>query len=187
MSRSGYSDDYEDDPLAAGRWRGAVRSAINGKLGQTFLRELAAALDAMPEKELAAHSFKTEDGEFCTLGVIANARGIDVSGLDPDDDCSRPAGRLLGIARALAAEIMYENDEAVDDWKYVDVVICGPMRRWERHVQSVRVPNEHAAVMRWQYMRNWVDEHLIANSRASGAASEGANRADASINTNGVR
>lgn len=51
MSRSGYTDD-DDDPLATGRWRAQVRSAIRGKRGQAFLRELIAALDAMPEKAL---------------------------------------------------------------------------------------------------------------------------------------
>ena len=44
MSRSGYGDDYgDDDPLAIGRWRGAVNSAIRGKRGQQTLREILAA------------------------------------------------------------------------------------------------------------------------------------------------
>jgi hypothetical protein len=45
MSRSGYSDDL--DPLALGRWRGRVASAMRGKRGQAFLREMLAAMDAM--------------------------------------------------------------------------------------------------------------------------------------------
>ncbi len=144
MSRSGYSE--ECDGWALIRWRGAVKSAINGERGQAFLRELAAALDAMPEKELAAHSFQTADGEFCTLGVIAHARGLDVSGIDPEDDCRDDIANLLDIAPALAAEIMYEND---GDF-------------WPRH--------EYDGGKRWHYMRKWVEEHL----RASGAASKGA-------------
>jgi hypothetical protein len=56
MSRSGYTDDYgDDDPLALGRWRSAVNNAIRGKRGQAFLHDLAATLDAMPEKKLSAN------------------------------------------------------------------------------------------------------------------------------------
>ena len=50
MSRSGYSDDLETWQLI--KWRGQVMSAIRGKRGQKFLRELLAALDAMPKKIL---------------------------------------------------------------------------------------------------------------------------------------
>jgi len=49
MTRHGYVDDSEDT-LAYGRWRAQVQSAIRGKRGQAFLKELAAAMDAMPEK-----------------------------------------------------------------------------------------------------------------------------------------
>ena len=48
MSRSGYSDDI-DDNWAHIMWRGRVASSIRGKRGQAMLRELLAALDAMPE------------------------------------------------------------------------------------------------------------------------------------------
>lgn len=50
MSRSGYHEDLE--PLALGRWRGRVASAMRGKRGQKLLCDLLAALDAMPEKRL---------------------------------------------------------------------------------------------------------------------------------------
>ena len=64
MSRSGYTDDYGvEDPLAMGRWRAAVNSAINGKRGQAALRETLAALDAMPAKALVGESLVTADGE----------------------------------------------------------------------------------------------------------------------------
>lgn len=53
MSRAGYCDDIED-PLELGRWRAQVRSATRGKRGQKLLRDLLAALDAMPEKRLVA-------------------------------------------------------------------------------------------------------------------------------------
>lgn len=55
MSRSGYNNDYGDydyDQWAAIRWSGAVKSAMRGKRGQQFLKDILAAMDAMPEKRL---------------------------------------------------------------------------------------------------------------------------------------
>lgn len=122
MSRSGYTDDYgDDDPLALGRWRSAVNNAIRGKRGQAFLHDLAATLDAMPEKKLSANvwdeavtgmPFALKGGEVCALGAVAMARGIDLTMEDPEDDsvCEMVANKL-GIATAMAREIVYVNDE----------------------------------------------------------------------------
>lgn len=164
MSRSGYTDDY-DDPLALGRWRQAVKRAIEGRRGQALLRDLAAALDAMPEKRLASGSFATPEGEFCTLGVLGAARGTKMDDLGDEDYCeTEEVARRFGIARAMAAEIMYLNDEHIDDHKFIDVEICGPVRpfypEWGRHTYSIRVPDESAPARRWRYMRDWVAEKL---------------------------
>ena len=134
MSRSGYTDDF-DDGLAAGRWRAQVRSAIRGNRGQSFLRELLAALDAMPVKQLIAEELVTADGQCCTIGVVCKSRGIDVSRVDYEDPES--VGKVVGIAHQMAAEIEYMNDE------------CGP---WD---------HEETSVERWQRMRNWVESQLV--------------------------
>lgn len=155
MSRSGYSDECDGWDLI--RWRGAVASAIRGKRGQAMLRELVAALDAMPEKRLAATELVTDEGDYCALGVLGRARGMDIESIDPEDH--EAVADAFGIAHALACEVMFKNDEAVQEWKYVDVEICGPMRPnypdWGRHTHSVRVPDESAAARRWAYMRQW--------------------------------
>jgi hypothetical protein len=83
MSRSGYSDDDEDGTL--GLYRANVDRTIKGKRGQEFLRELAAALDAMPEKLLICQELVTEDGDCCTLGVVCKQRGVDVAKIDPEE------------------------------------------------------------------------------------------------------
>lgn len=168
MSRSGYSDDYgDDDPLAMGRYRSAVRSAINGKRGQAALRETLAALDAMPEKKLVGESLVTADGEFCTLGVLGAARGLQMGDVDPED--ADAVAKLFGIAESMTREIVFENDEGTDSYMWVDVVICGPMPPYhfppyghKRHERTVRVeldPSEVAA-SRWRRMRAWVAEHI---------------------------
>lgn len=172
MSRSGYSEDIEDT-WAHIRWRGAVESAIRGKRGQALLRELIEALDAMPDKRLSSGSFATAEGEFCTLGALGAKRGTKMDDLGDEDDCDpREVGRRFGIARALAAEIMFLNDEyAVGEWKWVNVEVCGPMRpHWPdygRHDRFVRVVNTTAAEQRWQWMRKWAEDNLAKSAEAA--------------------
>ncbi len=133
VSRSGYSDDI-DDWWALIRWRGAVNAAIKGKRGQLLLKEMAAALDAMPVKRLVAESLMTNTGEVCALGAVAKARGMDVSGVDPED--RELVARKFGIAEALVAEIVYEND---NDFGYCNEE---PEKRWKR-------------------VREWVNENVV--------------------------
>lgn len=172
MSRSGYTDDNED-PLALGRWRQAVKRAIQGKRGQALLRDLVEALDAMEDKRLYPGSFATADGEFCALGAVGAMRGTKVDDLGDEWDCDADlVGDRFNIAPAMAAEVMYMNDEcAADNWKWVDVVICGPMPPYhfppyghKKHERSVRVPNENHASDRWKRMRAWAIENLATHS-----------------------
>ncbi len=134
MSRSGYSDDCETWSLI--RWRGAVASALRGRRGQEFLIELRDALDAMPDKKLIADRLQDTSGCFCTLGVIGAKRGIDMSGLDPND--REAVSAKFGIAEAMAAEIVFENDEA---WS------------WKRETPE----------QRWVRMREWVGQQIRAS------------------------
>jgi hypothetical protein len=128
MSRSGYSEDLDNWALI--KWRGQVASAIRGKRGQKFLRDLLAALDAMPEKSLIADELEV-DGEVCAIGALGKARGINMESLDP----SEPEGvaAAFDIATCLAQETVYENDEA-----------------------GYHETPEH----RWTRMRAWVNSHI---------------------------
>ncbi|WP_282372624.1 hypothetical protein [Pseudomonas sp. PS02290] len=129
MSRSGYSDDCENWSLIC--WRGAVTSAMKGKRGQAFLLELRDAMDAMPEKRLVADVLEA-DGQFCTIGVLGAKRGINMEGLDPDD--REDVAKAFGIAPALAAEIVFMNDEG--SW-------------------NAETPEE-----RWVRMREWIESNI---------------------------
>jgi hypothetical protein len=108
MSRSDYCNDGDNWGLI--RWRGAVNSAIKGRRGQQFLRDLRDAMDSMQEKELIADELEFQ-GQFCALGAVGHARGIDLRKIDPDD--SWHVSKVFGIANALAREIVYMNDEGV--------------------------------------------------------------------------
>jgi hypothetical protein len=152
MSRSGYTDDYDD--AVAGLWRGHVKSAIRGKRGQAFLRELATAMDAMPEKILIAEELINEDGDCCTVGVVCKARSIDVSKIDYDDPES--VGRAVGIAHQMAAEIEYENDEGGGRFEQVDV----PEKKGQFHPGWEWREVQETPAERWVRMRKWVSEHL---------------------------
>jgi hypothetical protein len=106
MGRSGYSDDYcEGHEL----WRGAVEAALSGRRGQAFLREMLRALDALPQKRLIDEALVDADGEVCALGAVSRLRALAVAGVDTEN--RDQLSELFGIAPAMAAEIMYINDE----------------------------------------------------------------------------
>lgn len=131
MSRSGYSEDCDGGALNL--WRGAVERSIQGKRGQAFLREALAALDAMPDKKLTTDTLhEPATGEFCVLGVVGAARDLDLASLKYAE--REGVAKAFGIAPALAAEIMYTNDE---DWHQTST----PERRWS-------------------YMRNWIASNI---------------------------
>lgn len=110
MSRHGYVDEGELDWLQFGRWQGAVRSAIRGKRGQAFLREMIEALDTMPEKKLYPSVLIGDDGETCAMGCVLAKRGTDTTGVDPEEPDD--VAKVTGLASAMVREIAYENDES---------------------------------------------------------------------------
>jgi len=118
VSRSGYTDDYETIEL----YRRTVLNAVRGKRGQAFLRDLLAALDAMPSKRLIPHELVNESGEVCAIGSLGVQRGVDMSQIDALDRDS--VAKAFGIAPSLAAEIEYLNDE----WHAPET----PEQRWAR-------------------------------------------------------
>lgn len=107
MSRSGYSDDLDNWSMI--KWRGQVASAIRGARGQKMLREMLAALEALPDKRLIRHELRDQAGEVCALGALGVARGMDVDYLDPEDP--EEVASAFDIAPQLAREIVFKNDE----------------------------------------------------------------------------
>ena len=129
MSRDGYIDS--DNEWEILRWRGQVLGAIRGQRGQAFLKDLIAALDALPTKRLIAEDLVAPGGgEFCALGAVCQARGISPWSIDPDDYDGLSVS--LNIPAPLAREVMFENDE------------------W-----SATSPED-----RWQHMRSWAVHNL---------------------------
>ena len=137
MGRHGYQEDIGD--WASIRWRGMVASSIRGRRGQAFLRELAKALDAMPEKRLVAEDLKNEEGDVCTLGAALAAKGLDPAEYDPEDH--EGLAQIFDIAPCLVQEVEYEND---DSWL-----------RKEDYPDGLDEDER-----RWHRMRRWVDACL---------------------------
>lgn len=124
MSRSGYVEvDEMDDHRQMAMWRDQVASAIRGKRGQRLLRDLLSALDAMPQKRLIAYDLVSDDGEVCALGALGKARGMDLSGIEPEDPTE--VATAFDIAEQLAREIVWWNDDA-GSWSDT------PEKRWTR-------------------------------------------------------
>lgn len=96
----------------------------------------------MPDKRLIAGELQTKDGDVCALGSLAKFRGLGVEEIDPYN--REAIAGTFNIAEALAAEIMYVND----DWG------------WHETPEK-----------RWQTVRKWVGEHIKALAKARGEAS----------------
>jgi hypothetical protein len=107
-----------------------VSSALKVKRDQAFLIEPHDAMDAMPNKRLVADTLEA-DGQFCTLGVLSAMRSIEMSVIDAH--CRETVSGAFRIAPAMAAEVVFENDE------------CG----WNETPEQ-----------RWQRMRNWVGSQI---------------------------
>lgn len=141
VGRSGYSDDVENWSLI--RWRGQVASAIRGKRGQAFLRELIEALDALPEPRLIPNNLE-HAGNVCAIGSVGLKRGVDMSVIDIDDYDKIAA--VFGIAHQLVQEIEFMNDEGYGDWD-------------SESRQIVRTPEG-----RWSFMRAWAVSNLTKDN-----------------------
>jgi len=146
MSRSGYHDDCEQWQLIC--WRGAVNSALRGKRGQAFLIELRDALDALPEQKLCVHDFQRPDGTCCAIGSVGKARGIDMTGMDPEGATdSGQLTEMFDIANAMVREIEYMNDDDGVWWS-------------QRKGESIAEHYDRMDIKRWTRMREWVEKQL---------------------------
>jgi hypothetical protein len=129
MSRIGYSDECDNIEL----YRHSVECALKGKRGQAFLRRLRDSLDAMPSKRLITNAIRDGSGEVCALGAV------DSSAPNTEDyyDSADVLAKHFGIARSMAAEIVYMNDE------------------WFSWRSKTETPEQ-----RWERMRAWVEEQI---------------------------
>ena len=147
-------EDEEDYNNQALLWEANLERSLKGRKGQAALRELEAALLALPDKRLIANQTVDDGGSVCAIAALAQHRGYkgDLSlPKEPDYDKDDfeywdeyeyqeavEAAMLkiaadLGVPRMVASAIIYEND---------DTYISTPEQRYTK-------------------MLRWTQRHLI--------------------------
>ncbi len=127
MSRITYCEpDDTASFLRCCAFDGNVTRAINGKKGQRVLKELEAALLALPKKRLIHGQFARYDGDVCAMAALllsrTLARGVcrseapDVMAQQIDFDAQgwdaiERASGVLKICEPLVWAIVEQNDE----------------------------------------------------------------------------
>ncbi len=159
MSRINYQDD-EDYPGQFNIWNANVLRSVKGRAGQLALRELEAALLALPTKRLIRGAL-ADDGEVCAVGCLVLALRVkagedraevltELEASDPDDD--EAAQRLatpLGIPHMVGWKLVALNDIELKD-------------RWQLGGQRFEdvTPEE-----RYMEILAWVQEHILRSVR----------------------
>lgn len=149
--------DYEewDGPDTSGLWWSSFHRAINSDRGQKMLREIEAALLAMPERTLIADVLSDASGGVCAVGAVAAHRRVKAGQswedavlslpmIEDGDETAYFAQTALGMARTIAWEIAQENDRELWDWNVAQEL---PQARYERvlawvqsRIKTVEVP-----------------------------------------------
>ncbi|MCC6650645.1 MAG: hypothetical protein IT348_05810 [Candidatus Eisenbacteria bacterium] len=178
MSRSSYSDDYDDFPGQSGLFRANVRRSIRSARGQARLRELRDALLAMPVKELNADVFvegEASNPAVCALGQWALTKaGGDVeaaqemAGVDPEcDESTAEALAVHGWPKLVVLETICENDDA----RPRVIEVHGPsIRPWDYGYRwgGVRYVVPETPAERYARMLAWVEERIAADPQTGG-------------------
>lgn len=126
--------EEEDFQNQAFLWEANLERSLKGRKGQSALRELEAALLALPDKRLIANDTVSADGAVCAIAALAKHRGYqgdmalpkEPDWNNPDDDNSpywddydyetAVENAMVKIAADLevppmvAKAIIYEND-----------------------------------------------------------------------------
>jgi hypothetical protein len=138
MMRISYSEE-EDFPGQFGLWQGNCDRSINSKAGQAALRELEAALLALPDKRLIAGELENADGEVCAIGALAKFRQH-APHADPECEMEE-IGIELGMPAMVAWKVVALNDLELDrrwDKETGQLVAITPEERYERVLAQVR-------------------------------------------------
>lgn len=152
--------DEEDRPGQFALWDANCRRSLRGKDGQKALRELEAALLALPEKRLIRDALTNDDGEVCAVGAYARHKGLDLSKFDPEYE-SDEVGIAAGMPPLVAWKVVALNDVTLDTvWEVAD----GPLNRWDAHYKGgVAVVRDMTPEERYEKVLTWVRSQLSAH------------------------
>ncbi len=103
---------YTEDEEFGGQfelWQANCMRSLKGKVGQRELRELRAALLALPEKRLVCGLLESADGEMCAIAAYGKHKGVDLSEFDLDYDNDK-VGIAGGMPSLVAWKVVEMND-----------------------------------------------------------------------------
>lgn len=130
-------NEEEDHPNQGALWEANMERSLKGRKGQVALRELEAALLALPDERLIANDTVDTQGAVCSIAALAKYRGYEgslelpqMAGLDDDwenesgdkffdeyeyeeavENAMMKVAGDLGVPRMVAFAIIYENDD----------------------------------------------------------------------------
>lgn len=160
--RISYSDD-EDYPGQFNLWQANCRRSLQGKVGQTELRELEAALLALPEKRLIHGALTNDEGDVCAIGAYARHKGVDLSKFDPEYE-SDDVGIAAGMPRLVAWSVVALNDLQIDGYyRYAEGPSLEPYRSYSEH-RGVWTYFEYTPEERYEKVLAWVRGKLVGET-----------------------
>lgn len=150
-----YAED-EDFAGQAALWEANLTRSLAGRRGQQSLRELEAALLALPEKRLVADALETDAG-VCAIGALAKFKQYDGDMALPEvldeyeeykvQDAMLKVAKELGLPKLVATAVIAENDDSYPP-------NMTPERRYER-------------------VLSWVRSHTQSHEQVSSTANDG--------------
>ncbi len=154
--RLNYSEE-EDRPGQFALWEANCRRSMRGKRGQQALRELEAALLALPEKRLIHNSLTDDDGGVCAIACYAKHKGVDLSRYDPEDE-SDQVGIDAGMPRLVSWAVVALNDLTLDTvWEVAE----GPLGRWDATYKGgIPLIRDMTPEERYERVLAWVRKQL---------------------------
>lgn len=176
MSRINYSDD-ENYPGQFELWQANCQRSLKGKRGQAALRELEAALLALPHKRLIARAVAA-NGDVCAVGAVLLLRKTkEVGSLDAAQQAleadmgevdeqgfieTEDLGVEVGMPRLVAWKIVEMNDIQCDTvWE----VAYGPERRgFGTYKGGLPLVRDMRPEERYEKVLAWVRGQLTAQN-----------------------
>lgn len=158
--RIGYSDE-EDYPGQFGLWQGNCQRSLKGRAGQAALRELEAALLALPDKRLIEGELADDEGSVCAIGALAKHEGRLTEELRAEGEYDmEDVGVDLGMPRLVAWKVVEMNDI---QFAGTDLVFGEGPYRWPGEQPYFYVPI--TPEQRYERMLAWVREQLSTEAQ----------------------
>ena len=153
--------DDEDYPGQFALWDANCRRSMRGRAGQQALRDLEAALLALPSKRLIADALEA-DGDVCAIACYGRAKGVDLSRFDNEDQ-SDDVGIAGGMPALVAWKVVAQNDLVCDTvWEVAD----GPIQPGHGHYKGgIPLVRKMTPEERYERVLSWVRSQLVGGTR----------------------